>query len=95
MHTNLQNTPSAGKLTGADLARNRWERRVGFVPDGVDQQGRIEAAHAATEVGAHPQRRRADHAHIGCGAFTPAFLALALVAACAALVVIPWREIFQ
>ncbi len=54
--TNLNNAPTdARPLTGADLARQRWEQRVGFVPDGCDQQGRVEAGHAATEVGAEDQ----------------------------------------
>lgn len=51
--TNLNNAPTdARPLTDADLARQRWEQRVGFVPEGCDSQGRVEAGHAATEVGA-------------------------------------------
>jgi hypothetical protein len=85
---NLNNTPSAGKLTGAELARQRWEKRVGFVPDGCDEQGRVEAAHAATEVGAHPQRRRTDPGYVGKGALLP--LSIILVIVCVLLALHAW-----
>lgn len=52
-------------------------------PLGLDMQGRHpEAAHAACEFTDDEARR------IGWGAFLPAFLALSLVAACAAVVLL-------
>jgi len=52
-------------------------------PQGLDQQGRYpEAAHAACEYSDDEARC------LGWGAFLPVFLALSMVAACAALVVV-------
>jgi hypothetical protein len=95
--TNLNNAPTdARPLTGAELARQRWEQRAGFVPEGCDSQGRIEAAHAATEVGAHPQRRRTDPGYVGKGAYLPLAIVLGVICAAGALhFVLPWLRSWQ
>ena len=76
---NLNNTPSAGKLTGAELARQRWEKRVGFVPDGCDEQGRVEAAHAASEIGTEEDRADPLAVFVGMRNGLLLMLAVALV----------------
>ena len=49
---NLNNTPSSGPLTPADLERWRAQHRP-YMPEGCDQQGqRPQAAEACTDVGA-------------------------------------------
>lgn len=51
---NMNDTPSAGPLTAADLARYRALHRP-HVPLGCDQQGRHpQAAEACTDMGADP-----------------------------------------
>ncbi len=48
---NLNDTPSGGPLTAADLARYRAMHRP-YIPSGCDQQGRHpQAAEACTDVG--------------------------------------------
>ena len=74
MIVNLNNTPSAGPLTAADMDRYRNLHRA-YIPMGCDEQGRRPAATPTPS----------DAGHVGLGAFLPAWLALALVAACAAL----------
>lgn len=74
MAINLQNTPSAGPLTEAEMDRYRNLHRA-YIPMGCDEQGRRPQATPTPS----------DDSHIGLGAFLPAWLALALVAACAAL----------
>jgi hypothetical protein len=50
--TNLNDTPSLGPLTAADLQRYRAMHRP-YIPRGCDAQGRYpEAAHACTDIGA-------------------------------------------
>lgn len=71
---NMNNTPSAGPLTEADMDRYRNLHRD-YIPMGCDEQGRRPAATPTPS----------DARHVGLGAFLPAWLALALVAACAAL----------
>ena len=82
--TNLNNTPTdARPLTGAELARQRWEKRVGFVPDGCDEQGRVEAAHAASEIRpfeTHKAWREQVHRHLAAS-LGVLVLVLALLAA--------------
>ena len=49
--TNLNDTPSAGQLTVAELTRYRELHRP-YIPAGCDQQGRNpQAAEACTEMG--------------------------------------------
>ena len=71
---NLNNTPSAGPLTEADMERYRNLHRA-YIPMGCDEQGRRPQATPTPS----------DTGHIGYGAILPAWLAIALVAACAAL----------
>ena len=71
---NLNNTPSAGPLTEEDMERYRNLHRA-YIPMGCDEQGRRPDAMPTPS----------DDSHIGYGAFIPAWLAIALVAACAAL----------
>lgn len=66
-----------GKLSGAELARQRWEQRVGFVPEGCDSQGRVEAAHAASEFDDDPPISRITWAQLRAF-FNPAGIALML-----------------
>lgn len=84
--TNLNNAPTdARPLTDADLARQRWEQRVGFVPEGCEQQGRVEAAHAASEFDDDPPISRITWSQLRA-CFNPAGIALMLCfAATAAL----------
>lgn len=72
---NLNNTPSAGPLTEADMERYRNLHRA-YIPMGCDEQGRRPQATPTPS----------DSSRAGLwGAFIPAWLAIALVAACAAL----------
>lgn len=61
MHTNLQNTPSGGPLTAADLEPyQQCHMRRPYIAHGLDMQGRHpEAAHAATDIGS-------DDDDLGC-----------------------------
>jgi hypothetical protein len=75
MAINLQNTPSAGPLTEADMERYRNLHRA-YIPMGCDEQGRRPEATPTPS----------DGSSVGLwGAFIPAWRAIALVAACAAL----------
>ena len=71
---NMNNTPSAGPLTEAEMDRYRNLHRA-YIPMGCDEQGRRPAATPTPS----------DAGHVGLCAFLPAWLALALVAACAAV----------
>lgn len=87
MGTNLQDTPSGGPLTVEDLdAYRRGHMRRPYIPLDCDQQGRVEAGHAATEVGAEdPPISRMTWAQLRA-CFNPAGIALMLCfAATAAL----------